>query len=99
MAVSLSSWPHLTGARGASLCSTAHREAWLPGHSRTPHALLCKCEVSEPMGTNERHVEGRAGEAGIYVLRGPLLNMSILVIVHFMAQSFTASFSNPDGLN
>lgn len=48
---------------------------------------------------NWRCVEGRAEEAGIYVLRGPLLDMNILVIVHFMAQSFAASFSNPDGLN
>lgn len=42
---------------------------------------------------------GWTGESGICVLRGPLLNINILAIVHFVAQSFAASFSNPDGLN
>lgn len=77
---------HLLSLRGAQLL----------GHS---NILVSKYQVSELVGTNWRQAEGRAGGAGIYVLRGPLLNMSILAIVHFMAQSSAASFSNPDGLN
>lgn len=75
------------------------RGAQHPGCRQTTRALAPSDEDSELMGTNGRHAEGQAGEAGIYVPRGPLLNMNILVIVHFMAQSFAASFSNPDGLN
>lgn len=96
-------------AEGTSLCPSfppslpapgrvVLKRAQHPGHRQTTHASVSTDEVSELVGTNWRRAEGRA-EAGIYVLRGPLSNMNILAIVHFMAQSSAASFSYPDGLN